>query len=101
MIRFFFAGMFLFNAVPHLTMGISGKTHMTPFKRVSSPILNIVWAFSNIVPGLLILGINQDMRIHSLTGNEIWVFLIGGLVMSLMNASLFGNPHAKLPWHKD
>lgn len=51
---YFVAGFFLFNSVPHLVKGITGQTHMTPFKRISSPELNVVWSFTNIVLGELI-----------------------------------------------
>ena len=93
MIQAFFTGMFLFNAIPHLVKGITGETHMTPFKRVSSPRLNIVWAFANIVLAVLLC--------KPMVGVEIWAFVAGGLFMSLANAWLFGKPNARFPWHKD
>ena len=100
-IKAFFGGMFLFNSIPHLVMGISGKKHMTPFKRVSSPMLNIIWAFGNLILATLILGLDSSGRLDVLSGNNFWAFIVGGLIMSLMNANLFGKPDAKLPWHKD
>ena len=42
---YFFAGFFAWNGVPHLVKGITGQSHMTPFAKVSSPVLNVVWAF--------------------------------------------------------
>ena len=92
MIRAFFAGFLIFNGIPHLVQGISGKTHMTLFKRVSSPIVNVVWAFVNIAFGVLVLG---------MTSLSVWSFLLGGFLLSLTAAKLFGGPNAKLPWHKD
>lgn len=52
----FFSGMFLANAVPHLIHGISGDRFPTPFaeppgKGLSSPVVNIAWAFANIAGG--------------------------------------------------
>ena len=91
MIKAVLTGMFLFNAVPHLVKGIAGETHMTPFRRVSSPILNVVWAFANITLALVIWGVDA----------QVWVFVSGGLFMSLANAWLFGRPNARFPWHKD
>ena len=85
----FFAGMFFANGLPHFIKGITGQTHMTPFKRVSDSYTNVIWAFVNFVIALLILGI------------DIWGLVIGALAMSLMCAWLFSNPNAKLPWHKD
>ena len=98
------AGMFAFNGLPHLFKGITGQKNMTPFARVSSPLMNVVWAFVNFVLALLFLGLanGQAMLVApwnaNLVDTNLWVFLIGGLVMSLLCANLFGNPKAKLPW---
>lgn len=101
LIRAFFSGMFLFNSLPHLVKGIAGEKHMTPFKRVSSPSLNIIWAFANIAFGVLILGLDATSRLNALSGTNCWAFLAGGFIMSLLDAQLFGKPDARLPWHKD
>jgi hypothetical protein len=98
----FFAGVFLVNGVPHFIKGIMGQTHMTPFKRVSDAYTNVFWGFSNFLLGLLILGMEPVTgAIHVPTGMNFWFFLIGAFVMSLMDASLFSKPNARLPWHKD
>jgi len=102
MIRAFFAGFFLFNAIPHLVKGITGETHMTPFKRVSSPYLNILWSFVNIFFGLIIL--EKDPVTGNIifpAGMDLWVFILGGFLLALSAAWLFGRPNARLPWHKD
>ena len=102
LVQSLFAGMFLFNAFPHLFMGITGKTHMTPFKRVSSPIINIIWAFANIILVVVILGFDPTtgmLRVPA--GTNFWVFLFGGFFMSMADAWLFGKPGARFPWHKD
>jgi len=100
-IRAFLAGVFLFNSIPHLVKGITGETHMTPFMRRSSPILNILWAFVNILLGLILLGPKIVDKWNTFTALEVLFFLLGGLIMSILDANLFGNPNAKLPWHKD
>jgi hypothetical protein len=97
----FFGGMFLFNAIPHLVKGIAGDKHMTPFKRVSSPLLNIFWSFSNIVVAILILGFTPEGGVAIPKGNDFWIFLLGGFVLSLTAAKLFGGPNPRLPWHKE
>ncbi|OGV91910.1 hypothetical protein A2783_02155 [Microgenomates group bacterium RIFCSPHIGHO2_01_FULL_45_11] len=102
MITAFLAGFFVFNAIPHLVQGISGKTHMTPFKRVSSPSLNVVWAFVNLFFGVLLLGFDPITgEVNHPAGANFWAFFIGGLIVSLVAAQLFGKPNARLPWHKD
>ena len=52
----FFAGAFLANFVPHFVHGISGDRFPTPFahppgRGLSSPTLNVVWAFLNLLVG--------------------------------------------------
>lgn len=52
----FFAGAFLANFVPHFVHGISGDRFPTPFahppgKGLSSPTLNVAWAFLNLLVG--------------------------------------------------
>ena len=52
----FFAGLLLANAVPHFVHGISGDRFPTPFahppgKGLSSPTLNVAWAFLNLLVG--------------------------------------------------
>jgi hypothetical protein len=58
---YFLAGAFAFNGLPHLVKGITGQPNMTPFAKVSSPILNIVWAFVNFGLALYLLGLASDV----------------------------------------
>jgi hypothetical protein len=100
MISSFFGGVFFFNAIPHLIKGITGQTHMTPFKRVSSPYLNVVWGFVNLILAIVLLKADKFANLSfSLSG--IAAFVIGGFLISMADAQLFGKPGAKLPWHKD
>ena len=55
----FFAGAFLANVVPHFFHGISGDRFPTPFahppgRGLSSPTVNVVWAWVNLVVGYLL-----------------------------------------------
>lgn len=102
MLQALFAGMFFANGVPHLVKGITGETHMTPFKRVSSPSLNVVWGFVNFVLGFLILGMNSVTGVVNIpTGTNLWAFVAGAFVLAMTAAWLFSRPNARLPWHKD
>lgn len=101
MLQAFFAGMFLANGVPHFVKGIMGQTHMTPFKRVSDVYTNVIWGFSNFVLGVLVLGFSESGFVNLPTGTNLWIFMVGSFVMSMMNAWLFSKPNARLPWHKD
>lgn len=95
MINYIIGGFFVFNGIPHLVKGITGETHMTPFKRVTSPMVNVLWSFFNITAGVYILGYTPS------TNADLWAFILGGFLLSLTAAWLFGRPNARLPWHKD
>ncbi|MGB6231126.1 MAG: hypothetical protein WBF53_13475 [Litorimonas sp.] len=50
---YFLVGLFLANAVPHLSNGLSGRRFPTPFARppgkgLSSPVVNALWGVANL-----------------------------------------------------
>jgi len=100
LVIYFFAGMFAFNSLPHLITGIIGNKHMTPFGKDSSAILNVLWGFLNMAIAVLLLNFTQSGIRFPSAMDTVAVFLIGGLIMSLMDANLFSNPNAKMPWWK-
>lgn len=106
-IWYFLAGFAAWNGIPHLVKGITGQKHMTPFKRVSSPILNVIWGFVNLVFALFLLGVASGQGgltlpwNANLAGANLWAFLIGALVVAVYLAQFWSNPKARLPWHKD
>ena len=56
----FVAGLFLANGVPHFVQGISGHWFQTPFASPpgvgeSSPVVNVLWGFLNLVVGFALL----------------------------------------------
>jgi hypothetical protein len=56
----FFAGAFLANAVPHFVHGVSGEKFQSPFasppgKGLSSPVVNVLWGFANLIAGYVLL----------------------------------------------
>ena len=56
----FLSGMFLANGVPHFVQGVSGAPFQSPFAKPpgvgeSSPVVNVVWGFGNLVVGALLL----------------------------------------------
>ena len=60
----FLAGVFLANAVPHFTHGISGDAFPTPFanppgKGLSTPTLNVIWASVNLLIGYMLLQLSK------------------------------------------
>jgi hypothetical protein len=51
---YFFGGVFLANFTPHFVAGVSGRPFHTPFAKppfrgLSSPAVNILWALFNLV----------------------------------------------------
>jgi hypothetical protein len=60
----FFAGAFLANVVPHFFHGISGDRFPTPFahspgRGLSSPTVNVIWAWINLVAGYLLFRVGK------------------------------------------
>lgn len=101
---YFLAGAFHINAVPHLVKGITGQTHMTPFARVSSPLVNIIWGFVNILVALFLLGVASGKGGLTLPWEAglmdvaLWVYLLGAFVNGAFLAWFWSNPNSKLPW---
>jgi hypothetical protein len=94
-LRAFLAGLFLANAVPHFVMGVCGLPFPSPFAKPpgegdSSPIVNVLWGFLNIVIGLWLLNFRlpQDMLAWLLA-------LLGALLISVMLALHFGKVQSK------
>ena len=87
----FFAGMFLANFVPHFINGVSGDPFPSPFsnppgKGPSSPLVNVLWAFLNLLIGYLLF------RVGKISHQNRWallVFFIGALLMSMQLAVTF------------
>lgn len=97
----FLSGMFLTNSIPHLVTGVNGKSHMTPFAKESSAIVNVVWAFINIVIGIWALNYSGKTLLDIFLFDSFsWSFWAGALVMGLAAAWLFGKKDARFPWFK-
>jgi len=82
----FFAGVFLANFVPHFVHGISGDRFPTPFahppgRGLSSPTVNVAWAFVNLVVGCLLFRVGQVSHDNYLT---LGLFLAGAVAISVI-----------------
>jgi hypothetical protein len=80
----FFAGAFLANVVPHFVHGISGDRFPTPFAKppgrgLSSPTVNVVWAWLNLVVGYVLL---RAGRVSSENYATLIVLLAGIIFIS-------------------
>ena len=93
----FVAGLFLANGVPHFVQGISGAWFQTPFASPpgvgeSSPVVNVLWGFLNLVIGFALLfefaPKGADVVLE-------WVFVgLGALLIALFCAWHFGRVRA-------
>jgi hypothetical protein len=93
---YFFGGAFLANAVPHLVNGVSGRGFPTPFanppgKGLSSPAVNVLWGFCNLVIAWLLVFEVGTFNLHDL--QHAVVLSAGMLMMSLLSARIFGPLH--------
>src|SRR3989344_7850878 len=95
LLYYFLAGAFAINAIPHIVKGITGQTHMTPFKRVSSPVLNVAWGFVNVLVSLFLFGVATGKGglvppwNAGLAGLNLWATLAGALVVGLYLANFW------------
>lgn len=88
---YFFAGVFLANAVPHFVQGVSGNAFPSPFatppgKGLSSPTVNVVWALFNLGVGYLLLQLG-----HTDLGGPLsfMMFFLGATATSIMSSINF------------
>ena len=81
----FLLGVFVVNSIPHFLHGISGDHFPTPFanppgKGLSSPQVNVIWAFVNMAMALFMV---KFSRISWTNKWSIGIFVLGFVVMSI------------------
>jgi hypothetical protein len=98
-LAFFFGGAFLANAVPHFLTGIARRPFPTPFasppfRGLSSPPVNIAWAFANLAFAYLLLArirrIDLSEWSHigpALAGFALMTFLVGRALTRLRDSA--------------
>ena len=69
-ISYFFGGVFLANAVPHLVSGIMGHPFQSPFAKppgegLSSSTVNVLWGFFNLIIAYILLCRVGSFDLHS------------------------------------
>jgi hypothetical protein len=95
-ISYFFGGAFVTNALPHFVSGLMGRPFQSPFakppgKGLSSSTMNVLWGFSNLAIGYVLIcrvG-NFDLR----STDDIVALGLGSLVMGVVLARQFGRFH--------
>ncbi len=95
-ISYFFGGVFLGNAIPHLVSGMMGRPFQTPFGKppgqgLSSSTVNVLWGFVNVAVSYVLICRVGDFRLRSTT--HITLLGLGFLLVSLLGARTFGRFH--------
>lgn len=90
---YFFGGVFLANAVPHVVSGMMGRPFQSPFasppgEGFSSSTINVVWGFFNIIIGYVLVCRVGDFELRETA--DIVALGAGAFVISLFLARHFG-----------
>jgi hypothetical protein len=85
-VAYFFGGIFIVNAVPHLVNGMSGRPFPTllaspPGKGTSSPTVNVLYGAFNVTVGYLLLYHVGQFRISSIP--QVLAVGGGGLLLAI------------------
>jgi hypothetical protein len=89
----FASGLFLTNGIPHFVQGLCGHRFQSPFASPpgvgeSSPVVNVLWGFANLVVGAVLLALFTPRGPQAWVG---WVMLAAGsLAIAVTTASHFG-----------
>jgi hypothetical protein len=90
---YFFGGVFIANAMPHLISGVMGRPFQSPFAKppgegFSSSTVNVLWGFFNLLVGYVLVCRVGDFDLRSTA--DATAFGLGALMMSLLMARMFG-----------
>jgi hypothetical protein len=93
LVSYFFGGVFLTNAVPHLVSGMMGRPFQSPFAKppgqgFSSSTVNVLWGFFNAVAGYILVVRVGSFELRSTT--DALAVGVGVLLISLQLARHFG-----------
>lgn len=96
LLSYFFGGAFLANAVPHLTSGMMGRPFQSPFAKppgqgLSSPAVNVLWGFFNIVVGYGLVCRVGEFGLRDTA--DVLACGAGALLMAYFCARHFGRIH--------
>jgi hypothetical protein len=93
LIAWFFAGVFLTNAVPHLVAGLQGRAFQSPFAKppgvgLSPPRTNVIWGVINLILGWALL--SQIGAFDIRRWIDMAAIVTGVLAMGLYVSGYFG-----------
>lgn len=95
-ISYFFGGLFLCNAIPHIVSGVMGRPFQSPFAKprgegLSTSTVNVLWGFFNLAVAYLLLCRVGDFGLRSTA--HVTALGLGFLLMGLFSARHFGRFH--------
>ncbi|MHC1481504.1 hypothetical protein ACYJW8_14730 [Frateuria aurantia] len=93
LLSYFFGGVFLANALPHLVSGMMGEPFQSPFAKppgqgLSSSTVNVLWGFVNLSVGYLLVCRVGDFNLKVTI--DVVALGAGVLVIGLLLARQFG-----------
>src|ERR1700739_4051392 len=93
---YFFGGMFLCNAIPHLASGLMGHPFQSPFAKprgegLSSSTVNVLWGAFNLVAAYVLISPIGDFSLPSPA--DVVTLGLGFLSIGLFCARHFGRFH--------
>lgn len=96
LVSYFFGGVFLCNAIPHVVSGLMGRPFQSPFAKppgqgLSSSTVNVVWGVLNLAIAYVLICRVGDFSLRS-TADAVTLGL-GFLLIGLLLARQFGRFH--------
>lgn len=93
LLSYFFGGVFLANAGPHVVSGMMGRPFQSPFAKppgegLSSSAVNVLWGFFNLIVGYLLVCRVGDFELRNTA--DIIALGTGAFLISLFSARHFG-----------
>ena len=96
LLSYFFGGICLANAIPHLVSGQMGRPFQSPFAKppgegLSSSRVNVLWGSFNLAVAYGLLCQVGTFELHSVA--HVGAAAAGGLLISMFSAGHFGRFH--------
>ena len=94
LVSYFFGGVFLANAIPHVVSGVMGRRFQSPFAKppgqgLSSSTVNVVWGFFNLAIGYVLVCRVGDFALRDM--KDAVALGAGMFLLTLAMARHFGH----------
>ena len=93
LLSYLLGGVFLANAVPHVTSGMMGRPFQSPFARppgegLSSSTVNVVWGFLNLAVAYVLVCRVGDFGLRNT--DDVVALGVGAFLIAVLLARRFG-----------